>query len=53
MKLLVTSSLKETHGKEEKILFAGDWVKSSLSFEQDFKYRNYEFFKYAFGDEKI
>jgi len=52
MKLLVTSSLKETHGKEEKILFAGDWVKSSLSFEQDFKYRNYEFFKYAFGDEK-
>ena len=52
MKLLVTSSLKETHGKEEEILFAGDWVKSSLSFEQDFKYRNYEFFKYAFGDEK-
>ena len=35
MKILITSSLKETYGKEEEeILFAGDRVKSSLNFEK-------------------
>ena len=44
MKILVATSLKETYGKEEEILFAGDWVKSSLNFEKDFENRKYSFF---------
>ena len=40
MKILVTTNLKETYGKEEEILFAGDWVKSSLSFEKDWGSKN-------------
>lgn len=52
MKILVTTSLKETYGKEEEILFAGDWVKSSLDFEKDFKKRKYQFFDSIWKDEK-
>ena len=43
MKILVTTNLKETYGKEEEILFAGDWMKSSLDFEKDFQKRKYKF----------
>ena len=52
MKILVTTNLKETYGKEEEILFAGDWVKSSLSFEKDFKKRKYKFFESIWKDKK-
>ena len=52
MKILVTTSLKETFGKEEEILFAGDWVKSSLNFEKDFKKRKYKFFESIWKNEK-
>ena len=52
MKILVTTNLKETYGKEEEILFAGDWVKSSLNFEKDFKKRKYKFFESIWKDEK-
>ncbi len=51
MKTLITTNLKETHGKEEEILFAGDWIKSSLSFEKDFKERKYKFFETIWKDD--
>ena len=44
MKILVTTNLKETLGRDEEILFAGDWVKYSLNFDSDFKNRKYNFF---------
>ena len=52
MKTLITTNLQETHGKEEEILFAGDWIKSSLNFEKDFKKRKYEFFETIWKNDK-
>jgi len=51
VKILVTTNLKETYGKEEEILFAGDWMKSSLDFEKDFQKRKYKFFESIWKDE--
>ncbi len=52
MKILVTTSLEETHGKAEEILFAGDWVKSSLNFEKDFSNRKFSFFDSIWKNEE-
>jgi len=52
VKTLITTNLQETHGKEEEILFAGDWIKSSLNFEKDFKKRKYEFFETIWKNDK-
>ena len=45
MKILATTNLEKTYGKEGEILFAGDWVKSNLNFDKSLKKRNYEFFE--------
>ena len=52
MKILVTTGLKETHGKEEEILFAGDWIKSNLDFEKNFEKRKYEIFESVWKNKK-
>ena len=51
MKTLITTNLKETYGREEEILIAGDWIKSNLSFEEDFKDRKYKFFESIWKDD--
>tara|TARA_Y100000590_G_scaffold391570_1_gene468319 strand:+ start:1930 stop:3717 length:1788 start_codon:yes stop_codon:yes gene_type:complete len=52
VKTLVVTSLGETFGKNEEIVFAGDWIKSNLNFEKDFEHRKYEFFDYRWSDEE-
>ena len=52
MKLLVTTNLEETYGSEEEILFAGDWVKADLDFEQNFKGRKFKIFDSIWENNK-
>ena len=49
MNLLVVTPLKETFGTKEKIIFAGDWIKSELDFKKKLKNRDYQFYKNTFN----
>lgn len=44
MNLLVTTDLKETFGTKEKIIFAGDWIKSNVNFQEKLNNRKYIFY---------
>jgi len=44
VKLLVSTNLEETYGSNEEIIFAGDWIKADINFEQNFKNRKYQIF---------
>ena len=40
----VTTGVKEAQGENEEILFAGDWIKSNINFDQNFKKRKFKIF---------